>query len=374
MATAYEMPLHIRTRKFDLDYVQQLSPSGNQGFIQTLNRGQPFWRGEFATAPLTEPHWQDMTYFKDMLEGSMNTFLAYDPRRPMPYAYNTQPTTNDPWTQTGQTAPRITAFDYSASTLSLDRLATGAVITIGDYISAQIAGIWYLFRAMQTLTVAGNTATVLVKPRPNIVGFATTNIRYRKACCEMKVIGKFDETDSVEDKPAMTWRGVQYTARVASVIPGTFLVGNNAAQTTNSAVAGDVQQGVIAQAALSGTANTICIVGAPSTLSGVQYRLTVYSASSGTAISGPLLGQSADQTVLNTGVNSFLLQSPINIVAGNWYALMLHAGTWSGSTGTAANGTIGDKWFSDTYSDGPLNPAPAGGVNSANGRMIYLTT
>jgi hypothetical protein len=93
---------------------------------------------------------------------------------------------------------------------------------------------------------------------------------------------------------------------------------------------------------------------------------------SSTVIGGALLGKTADQSGVAAGLNTFSLLAPISIVAGNWYALMVHGGTLSG--GTASNGTVTDRWFSDTYSDGPLNPAPNGGLNSPNGRMIYLTT
>lgn len=155
---------------------------------------------------------------------------------------------------------------------------------------------------------------------------------------------------------------------------GVFIVGNNAAQTTNTANAGDVQQGIIAQAASSGTANNIVIQGSSASNTSGTFRLTVYAASSSTVIAGALLGRSSDQSgaIVANVANSYPLQAPVSIVAGNWYALMLHGGTISGGTGS--NSTLGDKWFSDTYSDGPLATAPNGGVNSPNGHMIWLTT
>lgn len=212
---ALEMPPFIRTRKFDLMYVQQLSPSGEFGFVQTLDRTAPFWSAEFSTGPLTEDKWRQWCLFFDQLEGSRYTFLAYDPRRPMPFAYKSQTTISDPWTQAGQVAPRITAFDYANSRITLDRLQNGSTITNGDYIAAQIAGIWYLWRSQSTIaSVVANTAVVNVKPRPNIAGFVATNIRYRQAPMEMKVIGRVDETDTVDDLPAFSFRGGQYTARV----------------------------------------------------------------------------------------------------------------------------------------------------------------
>jgi hypothetical protein len=167
--------------------------------------------------------------------------------------------------------------------------------------------------------------------------------------------------------------GIIATARRRAAPAGTFLVGNNAAQTAHTAVAGDVQQGVIAQASVSGTANNIVLV-TDAASSSVNFRLVVYAASSGTVIGGSLLGKCADQTSLGSGVNSFALLTPVSIVSGNWYAMMLHAGSGT-FNGMSSSGTLlTDRWFSDTFSDGPLNPAPNGGLNSPNGRLIYLTT
>lgn len=210
-----EMPVYIRSKKFDLLYAQQLSPSGEYGFIQTLDRTSPFWMAEYNTGPLVESKWREWMYFFDQLEGSRNTFLAYDPRRPMPSAYANLSTLSDPWTQTGQAAPRITAFNYASGQITLDRLQNAAVITTGDYIAAQIAGIWYLWRSQTTIPgVTGNTATLNVKPRPNIINFAVSNIRYRMAPMEMKIVGKVNEDDQVDDFPTFSFRAGQYTARV----------------------------------------------------------------------------------------------------------------------------------------------------------------
>lgn len=212
---AIEMPPYIKSKKFDLIYAQQLSPSGEYGFIQTLDRTAPFWMAEYNTGPLVEDKWREWMYFFDQLEGSRNTFLAYDPRRPMPYAYAAQALVSDPLTQVGQVAPRITAFDYANSQISLDRLKTGGIITRGDYIAAQVAGIWYLWRSQTTVpSIAGTTAVLNVKPRPNILNFVASNIRYRAAPMEMKIVGKVNEDDQVDDLPAFSFRAGQYTARV----------------------------------------------------------------------------------------------------------------------------------------------------------------
>jgi hypothetical protein len=211
---AIEMPPYIRSKKFDIVHSQQLSPSGEFGFVQTLRRTAPFWGAEFDTGPLEDLRWQEWQTFFDQLEGSMYTFLAYDPRRVMPYAYKHLSIASDPWTQSGQAAPRVTAFDYANSTISLDRMAPNAIITKGDYISVKVGNIWYLFRAQQTVVLAGNTVTLTVRPRPNFMSFTASNIRYRRACIEMKMIGRPDETDSVDSFPSFSFRGSQFTARV----------------------------------------------------------------------------------------------------------------------------------------------------------------
>lgn len=213
---AIEMPPFLMTRNFDLNYVQQISPTGEYGFIQTLDRTAPFWSATYNTGPLSEFNWRAWTNFFDLLEGSRYTFLAYDPRRPMPYAYANLATTTDPWTQTGQTAPQITAFDYTNSQITLNKLQNGATIYYGDYISAQIAGIWYLWRSQTYIAaVTGNTAVLTVKPRPNIMNFVATNIRYRQACMEMKIIGKVNETDpGPSGFPSYSFTAGAYTARV----------------------------------------------------------------------------------------------------------------------------------------------------------------
>lgn len=173
-----EMPPYLATRKFDLTYVQQLSPTGESGFIQTLDRTSPFWLAEYSTGPLVEDRYREWIKFLDALEGSRNTFLGYDPRRPMPYAYRTQLTTFDPWAQSGLIAPTITAFDYANSTLTIGGLANGVTIYYGDYVSANVGGIWYLFRSQSYIpSVTGNSAVISVKPRPNIIGLPSgTNL------------------------------------------------------------------------------------------------------------------------------------------------------------------------------------------------------
>lgn len=154
---------------------------------------------------------------------------------------------------------------------------------------------------------------------------------------------------------------------------GTFLVGNNAAQTTNTGAFGDIQQGIGAQASVSGTANSIVIIGSSAaSFPTAMFRCCVYAATSATVWSGALLGKTADITGIGTSeVKSIPLIAPVSIVSGNWYALTVHC---RDNISNQSNGSFADRFFSDTFSDGPLNPASASGANSPNGRIIYLTT
>lgn len=203
-----ELPPYLNSRKFKPVNVQQLNPSGEAGFSQTLQRSEPYWAAEYATPGLSGTQYNEMITFLDQLEGSMNTFLAYDPRRPMPWAYRAQPLAATPWG-----APNATAYSYVNSTVTLSSLTSGSIITKGDYISFQHGLIWYLFRA-QADYVTGTSQVVLVKPRPFIVGALNAPVRYKQACCEMKMVGEYQEGDSVDEiGPSLSFRGVQYIAR-----------------------------------------------------------------------------------------------------------------------------------------------------------------
>jgi hypothetical protein len=210
---ALEIPaaMGFNSKVFDIGHFQQNNPSGDVGFIQTINRSSPAWVAEYTTPGLVGDAYNETRSFLDLLEGSMNTFLAYDPRRPMPYAYRTMSTASTPWGVT----PRIIGQDYANSLIALDQMAPGAMVTKGDYISVKVGDIWYLFRAQQTRNAdgSGGIGNLLVKPRPQIVSLVATTIRYQKACIEMKMIGDAEETDSVESFPSFRFRAGQFTRR-----------------------------------------------------------------------------------------------------------------------------------------------------------------
>jgi hypothetical protein len=206
----------VREKTFHLVYRQQMT-NVEGGFIQTLDRGTPVWVAEYTTAPLNGPRYNEAIAFVDALEGSANSFLGYDPRRKMPYAYKGQPITNDPWTLTGQAAPRVTAIDYALSQVTLDRLQTGAIISKGDQFAVYFNPGWLLFRSASAAVVTGtNSVTITVKPRPSVSLLGAVlplNIVYRKPAAEMKMIGNFNETDTVDSLPVLSFKAVQFVDR-----------------------------------------------------------------------------------------------------------------------------------------------------------------
>lgn len=202
----------FRSITFDPMRKQQITPGG-VGALQTIERALPMWMAEYATPPLIGDKYNEAIAWLDGLEGALNPFLAYDPRRIMPYAYRHLTIASDPWTLAGQTAPRITSADYANSTITMDRLANGAVITKGDYVSFYDGTAWWLYRVGQTVTAAANTATVKVGPRPRSIVGGPFNIRYRKACCAMKIIGGYEAPADVETPTAITFKAYQFIKR-----------------------------------------------------------------------------------------------------------------------------------------------------------------
>lgn len=210
-----EMPALFGTKdkKFQLGFRQQITPA-NGGFLQTIDRTTPMWWAEYATKPLFDEALNEVQAFLDQLEGSTYTFLGFDPSRIMPYAYQDLSTLSDPWTQPGQVAPRITAGSYLNSTLTLDRMASGAVISKRDYIAVYDAPAWRLFRVVSPgVANPAGQVTVGVTPRPKLTNL-NIPIRYRRPGAEMKIIGDITETSSVGQGTSFSFRAVQYIEKV----------------------------------------------------------------------------------------------------------------------------------------------------------------
>lgn len=217
LPTPVEMPspLPVNSKMFDLNYNQSVSPAGSQ-FLQTIERAPPMWVAKYSTPNLSPETDSVFQAFLDSLEGSMVPFLAFDPRRPRPYAYRN--IGGEPWVAAGQSAVRITnsyySYDGGRGLLLVDRFANNATITPGDYISYQRGNQWYLHRVLVgSIIYSDGTGSLWVTPRPPTTG-TDVNGRMTRACCAMKLIGKVQKDDTVEaNGPKYSFSAIQFKDR-----------------------------------------------------------------------------------------------------------------------------------------------------------------
>lgn len=211
MPTPIEMPdpLPVNAKAFDLNFQQDMTPVGG-GFLQTVERVRPLWMAEYSTPPLSPARDQAFQAFLDSLEGSAGVFLGFDPRRPRPYQYRVGGGT--PW----GASPQVYSTSYALSQLAINGLTPGTVLTRGDYVSFQSDGAWHLHRITADGLVGGDGLIVVqVRPRPVAIT-GLVNARFQRPCAAMKIVGKPEKKDRVEDiGPSYTFRAVQYIERPA---------------------------------------------------------------------------------------------------------------------------------------------------------------
>lgn len=205
MTTPIEMPipLAVNSKKFDIINVQLNTPVGS-GFIQTLTRAKPYWAAEYQSPPLGGDRENAMRKFLDTLEGSAYTFIGYDPRRPVPYAYRHLPIGSAPWG-----AANVTAGNFNAGTLQVT-FTNSTKLTAGDYIQISIGNAVHLFRCAEDQV--GTNFAIKVRPRPPTFG-GSRAARLIRAGAEMKLIGNVDWNDSVDSFPSVKFQAVQYIDR-----------------------------------------------------------------------------------------------------------------------------------------------------------------
>lgn len=212
-----ELPsaFRVKDKKFQIGFRQQMTPSAD-GFIQVINRTSPLWWAEFTTPPLLGSTLDKVQAFIDTMDGSINSFLAYDPGRIMPSAYKELPFGADPWSS-GVNSIILTAVDYANGTVTLSGFKNTAIVSPSDLFCVFTGNAWYLFRVVEPapVTVSSGSAVFKVRPRPT---FTTTGlpVRYQKAVAEMKIIGKVDESSSVGEGTIFSFKAAQFINRAIS--------------------------------------------------------------------------------------------------------------------------------------------------------------
>lgn len=205
MTTPIEMPspLKVNAVSFRLARAQQISPAG-QGFLQTIERVEPYWVAEYKTPPLSRDQTRILRGFLDQLEGSLYTFLGFDPAFTIPKQYPSG---------SGFGTPTVTGVSYANSTLSIASFTVGGWLRQGDYISFQDGNPWRLYRVMADAQANGSGAmTVTVKPRPAALG-GTRTLRLIRAAAEMKMIGQPPDDADVQEGHRISWKAVQFIDR-----------------------------------------------------------------------------------------------------------------------------------------------------------------
>lgn len=159
----------------------------------------------------------------------------------------------------------------------------------------------------------------------------------------------------------------------AAVTPIT-LGNSNTTANTNLSASQNTQQGAAWQAGSSGTLNFITVSGPTTTNQTCNFRMCIYACTSQTVWSGALLGQTAPESGINANeVRKVALLAPVSITSGNWYAITIQPDT-PGFTMGARSGGQGDRFFSDTYSDGALGTAAASALNTTDTRCLLAST
>lgn len=209
-------PLPVNVKTFDISKNQLITPVGG-GFIQTIQRGPDLWVAHYETPPLTIARDQDFQAFIDQLNGSANTFLAFDPRKTKPNNYFTQLIGGEPWSNGGVSPPVVTKADVANSSLNMKGFVVGAVLQKGDMIAFKDANIWRLFRA-QAAAIADGSGLITglkVNPQPTQdIQMAYPAVRLTRACAEMKMIGAPIKDDRVSDVgPTYKFSAIQFINR-----------------------------------------------------------------------------------------------------------------------------------------------------------------
>lgn len=201
---ALELPTSfpVKVKSFRLIHKQQVTAAG-AGFVQTIDRANPMWVCEYQTSPISNTTtYGAMIAFLESLEGSMNTFLGYDPKRPKPL----DNVLNQSAAPTGVT---VTALDWTNSQITLAGMGSNT-LNIGDYISYQFGNIWRLYKV--TTQRVGN-GVVTVKPRPIVHTGLPLAARLNRPCAEFKMMGDYTEEDTVDSYPILRFAGYQFVNR-----------------------------------------------------------------------------------------------------------------------------------------------------------------
>lgn len=157
------LPAWLQGRAIDSDLsviTTDVAPRVNSGALLAVETAEPFWvyQAEFVVKTRSEE--MELKAWKDSLGGRLRSFIAGDPRRCYPSAYNAAAfAALSPFTGV------CTVTAISASTITLGGLPASFVLREGDYVGLTQSGKRDIHRVAEDVTANGTgAAAVLVYP------------------------------------------------------------------------------------------------------------------------------------------------------------------------------------------------------------------
>lgn len=147
-------------QKFDLVERQEFSRQAN-GTTIAKSFGSALWSGTWTSAALERDVAADFEARLRSLDGSINGFHARDILRPYPRAY--------PTGSFSESGVAVHTVGDDGKSLRIDGLASGFVISRGDYLSVTtLGGVILLYQAMEDATADGGGVSPSFEVRPHL--------------------------------------------------------------------------------------------------------------------------------------------------------------------------------------------------------------
>jgi hypothetical protein len=176
--------LPVGSIRFSLDYGQETSGKGS-GDLVVADLRPARWTANITTTNMSFDLFGRVSALIDALDGSIGTFLLFDPS----HAY---PLSDPDGSVVGSSATKIKSVGSDGKSLSLRGLPSGYVLTRGDmlqvtYASGRIA----LHRIIEADVVADSSGeTSEFKVRPKIIAGMAANdvVNLKKPCAEFRMV------------------------------------------------------------------------------------------------------------------------------------------------------------------------------------------
>ncbi|MDJ1632243.1 hypothetical protein [Rhizobium rhizogenes] len=174
--------LKITSVKWQLQRRDEVSGLGS-GLTLTAQLSPPLWTGSVTLAPMYHGEADRIQSLIESLDGSMNDFYLYSPRRAYPQA--------DPTGSIlGAAVPTIAALGSNNKSMQIHGLPNGYTLTAGDFVAFDYGTSPVrraLHRFVETGSADGTGTTPVLEVRPHIrpgatVGAAVTLIKPAARC------------------------------------------------------------------------------------------------------------------------------------------------------------------------------------------------